>query len=457
MAGYVIAILLLAGGMAVTLQRLDAVARAQATKVRAEEHEVILAERLRWSGELIVATGRGYLLTEHPAMLAKLRDAEADFDERVRALRSSDMAEPGQALVVDIEHRAEAFRHLQEQLIAARKENADPAALALRFEEELLPLRRELTMSLTRFIEYQEARVQDVYADADRQGDRLRGWAYGMLAGLAFVVLGIAWYFARRLATAYRRETDALDAARRALAARDELMAIVAHDLRNPLGAITVKAAILRQGAESEKTRAQAESIENVTMRMEYLIRTMLDVAMLEAGRFSILPAAHDVEDLLRETVDMFSGLAASKQIKLTRSLSSAKIATHVDRERILQVLSNLIGNALKFTPQGGQITITIDSLDGMVHFAVADSGPGIAPEHLPHVFDRFWKHETAGKKGTGLGLFIAQGIIDAHGGRIWAESEPGRGSVFHFTLPYAEVVRRPATPPDAGAPAPPT
>jgi len=109
------------------------------------------------------------------------------------------------------------------------------------------------------------------------------------------------------------------------------------------------------------------------------------------------------------------------------------------DRERVLQVLSNLLGNALKFTPPGGRIRVDVERQDRMTaRFTVADTGPGVLEQDAPHVFERYWKHETEGKKGTGLGLFIAKGIVDAHGGRIWVEGEPGRGATFRFTLPVA-------------------
>jgi len=105
----------------------------------------------------------------------------------------------------------------------------------------------------------------------------------------------------------------------------------------------------------------------------------------------------------------------------------------------VLQVFSNLVGNALKFTPQGGCVTLTAEPQGAMVRFAVLDTGPGIAPEHLPRIFDRFWKNETSGTRGTGLGLFIAKGIVEAHQGRIWVESSIGQGAAFYFTLPIAE------------------
>ena len=140
---------------------------------------------------------------------------------------------------------------------------------------------------------------------------------YGLLAVLLLVGLVIAAFFSRLLVRARRKEAEALETATKAIAARDELMAIVAHDLRNPLGAISLKAALVRRGNDPDKMRSHAASIENVTLRMEYLVKSMLDVATMEAGHFSVTPAACDVEDLLRQTFEMFGSISASKQIRL--------------------------------------------------------------------------------------------------------------------------------------------
>jgi signal transduction histidine kinase len=112
--------------------------------------------------------------------------------------------------------------------------------------------------------------------------------------------------------------------------------------------------------------------------------------------------------------------------------------AVSADRDRVLQVLSNLLGNALKFTAGGGTVTVSVHLEEGAIRFAIGDTGPGIASENLDRIFDRFWKDESAGRRGTGLGLFIVRGIVEAHGGGVWVESELGRGSTFFFTLPAA-------------------
>jgi signal transduction histidine kinase len=267
-----------------------------------------------------------------------------------------------------------------------------------------------------------------------------------LLGALALTSIAITWRFATRLARAYQSEHDARRTAQAALATRDELMGMVAHDLRNPLAAIRMKAALLLRSSDSETARAQAESIENVTGRMESLIKSMLDVATIEAGRFSLSRTTVAVDDVLRESVEMFENLALSRQVGLQSAADEAQLAIDGDRERTVQVLSNLLGNALKFTPQGGSVSVSARRWGDMVLFAVADTGPGIARENIPHIFERYW---TRGKQGTGLGLFIAKGIVDAHGGSIWVESEPGRGATFYFSLPLAAPQRAPTRTPD--------
>lgn len=442
LAGYVIIILLLAGGMAFAMRQLAALTNAELAFIQNKEEQIREVERLRWTGELIVSAGRGYLIAGDPQLRATLQQAEADFDKGVRALANANLTPRGIVLVNGVERAAGTFRDVQRDVLAAQDRGEDPEELARRFQAEMLPLRHQLAQSLDRLVEHKASVIKEVYADAQTHRTRLTILIYGML-GLVFLAgVAIAWYFARLLVGAHRQMEDALQTAHKALAARDELMGIVAHDLRNPLSAITMKAALLRRGADSEKTRRQAESIENVTMRMEYLIRTMLDVSTMEAGKFSVTPVSCDVEDLLREAMDLFATLSASKQVRLEQRITAPGLAIRADRERVLQVLSNLLGNALKFTPPGGHVILSLDRQGTDARFGVLDTGPGIAPEHLPNVFDRFWKAETPGKNGTGLGLFIAKGIINAHGGSIWVEGEPGQGARVYFTLPVVELGR---------------
>ena len=172
-------------------------------------------------------------------------------------------------------------------------------------------------------------------------------------------------------------------------------------------------------------------------MRMMRLMQDLLDVARVEAGQTLALDRSpQDASTLLRDACETLTSEAERKQIAFDCHLPADIGRIDADRDRVLQALANLIGNAVKFTPEGGRIRLTAEPLDQSVRFSVSDSGPGIKAEHIGHIFEPYWQAARTATLGTGLGLPIAKGIVEAHGGRIWVESEPGLGTTFHFTLP---------------------
>ncbi|HEX8359628.1 MAG TPA: ATP-binding protein, partial [Longimicrobium sp.] len=242
-----------------------------------------------------------------------------------------------------------------------------------------------------------------------------------------------------------RRAALAVDNARlyeeaqRASRAREEVLAVVSHDLRNPLNAIVLGASLLEEfsgDAWSARDRQQLRAIRNASQQMEGLIQDLVEVAALESGSSALSPEPLSPRDLVSGAVELFEEMAAQHSLTLRAEVAPDLPELQADRARVLRILSNLLGNALKFTPAGGTVTVSAAPLEGAVRFSVADTGPGIAPQHLPHLFDRYWQARRGEKQGLGLGLAISKGITDAHGGRIWAESEPGKGATFHFTLP---------------------
>jgi two-component system, sensor histidine kinase and response regulator len=219
---------------------------------------------------------------------------------------------------------------------------------------------------------------------------------------------------------------------------RDEVLATVSHDLKNPLGTIfTSSSLLLEVDMAPEAVRRQLEIIRRTAERMDRLIRDLLDVSRLEAGHFTIDAQAEDAASLAIEARDLLGSIAQASGIELELEIRVPGVHVLADRNRVLQVFSNLIGNSIKFTPEGGRITVSAVLEDDHVRFAVTDTGAGIPAEDLPRIFDRFW--HGAEKGGSGLGLAIARGIVEAHGGVIQVESD-GRGSTFSFTLPLASV-----------------
>jgi len=228
-------------------------------------------------------------------------------------------------------------------------------------------------------------------------------------------------------------------ALRRAVTARDQVLRIVAHDLRNPLATILQSAELARRGSEPERLNKRLDVISRAAMRMDHLIQDLLDVSLIEAGQLKIEADRVSASEVVLDAVDMQMPLASSSDLDIRVAVAHEGDVLWANRERLHEVLENLIGNAIKFTEAGGHITVGAASRDGDVLFSVADTGCGIAVENLPHVFDPFWQVvPKAGNLGAGLGLPITKGIVEAHGGRIWVESTLGRGSTFFFTIPKA-------------------
>jgi PAS domain S-box-containing protein len=228
--------------------------------------------------------------------------------------------------------------------------------------------------------------------------------------------------------------------ARRATAIRDEVLGIVAHDLRNPLNSILMHATLIqrREGGPDRRSPHSAEAIAQAAHRMNTLIQDLLDVSSMEAGHLSVDQARVPAGELIAEAVEAQRALAASSGIALRADVANDVPAIWADRGRILQVFENLIGNAFKFTAPGGRVTVGAASCDEGVRFWVADDGVGIAPEHIPHLFERFWQARKGRRHGAGLGLPIVKGVVEAHGGRVGVESSLGQGTTITFTLPAA-------------------
>ena len=239
------------------------------------------------------------------------------------------------------------------------------------------------------------------------------------------------------LAEAERRRDEAEAAVR----SRDEVLSIVSHDLRNPVSTVAMSVSLLSDPAitlSDEQRQQQLGVIARSAERMNRLIQDLLDVARIEGGRFTVKCHREDPAVMVREACEAFQPAIESNGQELRWEVPPQLPPVNADRDRVLQVLSNFIGNATKFTPAGGRITIAVVSDDGEVRFRVSDTGPGIAAEERDRIFQRFWQAKRTAHLGAGLGLAIAKGIADAHRGRVWAESEPGRGATFVLALPVA-------------------
>ncbi len=251
----------------------------------------------------------------------------------------------------------------------------------------------------------------------------------------------LAEELARRAALSIENARLFLEA-QRAVKTREDVLAIVSHDLKNPLATIELAVNLLRglERIDANQVKEFVNKIQRSADHMEALIADLLDFARIQSGTFAVMALADRLSQVLMPVIDRMRALAEAKRQTLAVDLPSSLPYAAVDAHRVGQVISNLVSNAIKFTPQEGTIRVAARERDHKIVVSVVDTGPGIPQEHLSKIFDRFWRTPGIKQKGSGLGLSIAKGIVEAHGGTIWAESQLGKGSSFFFTVPLADL-----------------
>jgi signal transduction histidine kinase len=232
------------------------------------------------------------------------------------------------------------------------------------------------------------------------------------------------------------------------VATREDFMAMASHDLRALLAGISASTALLARGGsgnhgESAHILAQAARIRRFTGRMDRLIGDLVDVASIEAGKLRLVPRLEEPVRLVKDSLEAFQATASARGVSLASEIRPGVRSARFDHERILQVLANLVSNAIKFSRKGDRILLRVQPRGDDVLFSVSDTGPGIPEDKLEAVFERFWQVGRGDRRGLGLGLYISRCIVEAHGGTIWVESSEGTGSSFQFTLPTRENAAR--------------
>ena len=412
-------------GLHVTTSRLERTGRTVT-------QDVFVVEQLRFRAEHVVASSRGYLLIASTASRARFEEAIQRVEDSLEALRE---------LGAPIEDVEAAVRHyISLARTAVERRAADATADLMPFlETNMDPARERLEQALHAFVERERSMFEEDSAEA-------RGFANHaeqlVLVATVFCLIlgaGIAVISMRRLNTMFASEHEATATAQRAVLSRDEVMAIVSHDLRSPLQTIRLARSTL---PDTPATARGARAIDGAVARMDALIGRLLDLAALDRGGLEVRCSTCDVRGLIEAAAAGVELRATAADIAMFTTAPEAVV--EADRDRILQVLANLLDNALKHTPSGGRIELRATIGEG-VRFEVADTGPGIADDQRGHVFQRYFRGSRIAQGSLGLGLYICKNVVTAHGGEIGVDSEPGRGTTFWFTLPIsaADVAAR--------------
>ncbi len=378
-------------------------------------------EQLRAQAEQLASARRGYLKSADVGVAARVTASTARIRELLEGLHERNLDQASRHELERVDRAASAFETAATEPV----ENVDQVLQSFDAFEQ----------AVTDFVDHQANLFDDDLGHAGATAARHE------LAVLMTTVLGLAFSIAlaalvlRKLGQQWREAQTATAIAKRESAARQELLAVVSHDLRSPLTTVTMGAALLEETLPDPNRHVRA--IRNAAERMKSLIDDVLDVARLESGTITLHRAWWDVEPAMERAVELYQARAASQGIALRAVLSGTPVQAWGDPERVLQILGNLLSNALKFTPRGGEIVVSAQIKDQQLEVSVKDDGPGIAPDDQPLLFQRYWQGETNARAGSlGLGLYICKNLVEAHGGRIWVESVLGHGARFCFTLP---------------------
>ena len=400
--------------------------------------DMIAIERLRFQAEQVVATSRGYLLTGDPHTLERFEDAVTRVDSSLATLEHR-RADLGDDDITRIDDATRTYVAAARRAAERRTKTDDPRDVVPFFETTLAPARDRFESAVTGFVQREQSVFEQACGQARDFADRTPK-IIGATTALAIALgIALAWLSIRKLNAHYAREREATIAARRAADARDEMIAVVSHDLRSPLAAISLGATLLDTTIVDAPARKQLAMIRRASEHMEHLIGELLDVAQLENGTLELQSAPCAVASLFDAVRSLFDARATQGDLELTIDPDQAGSVLG-DRDRLVQVLSNLVGNALKFTPPGGRVMLAARCEGGDVRIAVTDTGPGVPAADAPHLFERYWQGRRHGRGSLGLGLYICKKIVDAHHGRIGVETRPGGGSTFWLAIPSASL-----------------
>lgn len=391
-------------------------------------------------------------LTRAGRLLSASLDPERTFERlvrlavpRVACFAMIDLVRPGGRL------DRVAYRHID----AARERFLERPQSFLPEETGLTPLAQVLETGEPMLIE----NVERDWTGAEEVMERIRSMAGRSLMIVPLIVgdetLGVLTLGSTRTDRFYHRQdltlarelarsaALAMDNARlyrkaeQAIAARDEVLGVVSHDLRNPVNRVRLAAELMTEIHElPEGAERTAAMIVRAADEMNRLIGDLLDVTRIEAGRLSVETAPIELSSLLDRLDEAHAPAAMEKGLTWEIERPDEQVTLEIDEGRILQALGNLVGNAIKFTPEGGTVRVATDGADEAVRIVVQDTGPGMDEDQVAHVFDRFWQSRPGDRRGAGLGLAIARGIVEAHGGRIQMDSELGSGTTAWVEMP---------------------
>lgn len=422
----------LIAALAFTVESLQ---RNQQSVIDAATTKTLLAERLFRLDAAKSGLMPAFLLSRDPERITAFHEQHQRFNQVLDELSLLDNSSQETQMLKSLREDSDMAASFVAPGIQMLNDGSPVAAIDKYFRSNSGPLAQkagELAKSLALSARESERQAREEIASAVRHLEQL----VVALAGLAVLLTGLACVMVVRVAK-QKRQLDEQTA--RLSQARKEIVEVVAHDVKSPLASIRMAVELL-QGEDapvSKEILASSVGIIDRSSRAAMgLITDLLDHAKIESGRLVMEETDCNLGAVVEDVTTRFQLLAQAKRILVSVEMHGEDFVASCDVGRIDQALSNLIGNAIKFTPQGGSVQVTCRRDRHQIVVSVKDSGPGLSPEQIPHIFDRYWQARQQSRQGTGLGLSIVKSIVESHQGKIWVESQQGRGSSFVFSLP---------------------
>ena len=431
---------------AVTFMSLRRIIAEQRTLISVDMQHVLETERLRALDSTLSSIMPIYVLSGDSALLRRFYEGYDQFDDLEGQLAKSEVDPVVQSRLGHVKELSHQLRALAKPGIQMREHGASTDDVNKYFYKNMTLLAEDLRTALKEI----SVRENDNLEAAKLRVSRMLDWVAGLLIVLSAIALVLILFIGRLTKTAIRqkRELDLeqeseLRHEQKISLARREVVEVVSHDLKNPLAAIKMSCDLMREQLFAGRPTPEFIESLNIVCRsadsMDLLIKGLLDHSKIESGVLRLEKTQTNFSQLVSDIAERFKPLARKRSIEFDCKIEGeGMILANCDPGRIDQVVSNIVGNALKFTDEGGCVHVAVKHRDAEVVVSVEDSGPGIEREELPHVFERLWHAQNTERAGHGLGLSIAKSIVDAHKGRIWVNSEKGKGSKFSFEIPVA-------------------
>ena len=386
-----------------------------------------------------------YILSGDPKIMKQIEKSRLEFDEHVKDLKKIDPTPEALRIINEIAKNKNELVSAIRPIWTLKKNNHSIEKLNAFLENNTMVFNTKIVKLIDDYFKYEIERMGKTRENVDRLTARQDHALLltSIFTCVGFLMIVMLLFRLGESSRAYQKAREELyHQIEKTAKIRKDVLESVSHDLKNPIATVQLGTQMLSrlmlQTDQGEKALQYLHRIENSTKMMKNLINDLLDSAKADSGNLELELISESPLEIAQEALEGIANLAEVKNIRLEMECAPLFHEILCDRKRLHQVFSNLLGNSLKFTPEGGRISLSIYEEDDKTCFLISDTGKGISADHIPHLFDRFWQADKKGNAGTGIGLSIVKAIVEKHGGMVAVKSIEGAGSSFIFSIPFS-------------------